>query len=286
MLKKHRLHVIHLTQYILEQYWQRNLEPLVSHLHKDIMWVGSMDEEYFHGKEAMLERLKENNSEMPPVYMDNQEYEVVHSDGNTCIVVGRYRGYTKPESGILLCDKQRVTFVWEKIKAGDTEEFLIRHIHLSNILHFQAADERFPTRAGKENYEYMQRILAERSRNEVVTIKDENLVNRVVNYTDIMYIVADHNYIILHLADEQEDVRMRGNLSAFVKGLPPAFVQASRSFCINKSYVRSLQGQNLIMIDGKEFKVPAAAKKQMREAVSGKGNPSAASVRSSQPARK
>lgn len=63
-----------------------------------------------------------------------------------------------------------MTFVWEKDKIKDNERLLIKHIHLSNILHIQDEDERFPTKAGKENYEYVMKIMAERSRNAVITV--------------------------------------------------------------------------------------------------------------------
>ena len=181
MIKKYCKKAMELTQYILEQYWQRNLEPLLSHIDDDILWIGSMDEEYLHGKQAMMKRIKENNNEMPLVYLDNQEYEIVQNTGRCCVVVGRYRAFTKPESGMLLSEKQRVTFVWEKDKTEDTEKLLIKHIHLSNILHIQDEDERFPTKAGKENYEYVMKIMAERSQNAVITVKDENHASRVIN---------------------------------------------------------------------------------------------------------
>ena len=37
MKKKNRTQVMYLTQHILEEYWQSNLEPLKEHLHKDII---------------------------------------------------------------------------------------------------------------------------------------------------------------------------------------------------------------------------------------------------------
>lgn len=263
MIKKYRLEAVALTQYILEQYWQGNLMPLVSHMHEDILWIGSMDEEYVHGKEDMIKRIKENNSEMPLVYLDNQEYEIVQNEGNTCVVAGRYRAYTKPESGMLLSEKQRVTFVWNKEKADDEEKLWIKHIHLSNVLHIQSEEERFPTRAGRENYEYVQRIMAERSADEVITVKDENLAKRVINYSDIMYIISDRNYIILYLANNQGKIRVRANLSAFVEKLPDGFVSVSRSYCVNCRYIKTLKKQELTMTDGEKFSVPAVSIKKI-----------------------
>lgn len=86
MIKKYCKKFLELTQYILEQYWQRNLEPLLSHIDDDILWIGSMDEEYLHGKQAMMKRIKENNNEMPLVYLDNQKYEIVQNTGRCCVL--------------------------------------------------------------------------------------------------------------------------------------------------------------------------------------------------------
>ncbi len=264
MLRKYAAQAVELTQYIIEEYWQKNPQPLIEHLHENILWIGSMNEEYFHGKDIMVHRIQENVNAMPMVYLDNQEYEVVQREGSSCVVVGRYRAYTQPESGILLSEKQRVTFVWEKAPTGQKPELLIRHIHLSNVLHIQEDDERFPTKAGKENYEYMMQVIAERSQGAVVAVKDVHGFTRIVNYSDIMYLTSDRNYIHLYMSHNNEDIKVRSNLSTFSEKLPKGFLQPSRSFSINKSYVKSFDGRILTMIDGKEFRVPVIAVKRLR----------------------
>lgn len=268
MKKRNRTQVLYLTQHILEEYWQSNLTPLKEHIHKDILWIGSMDEEYIHGEEAMLKRLNENKNAMPLVFLDQQEYGIVHNEGNTCVVAGRYRAFTKPESGILLSEKQRVTFVWEKVKIGDQEEMQIKHLHLSNILHIQSEDERFPTQAGKENYEYLKRIMAERSRDEVISVKDGNGVSRILNYSDIMYLKADGNYVHIILANGQENLRIRGTLSTLMAKLPEeGFIKVSRSLGINRSYVKSVYGNKLIMMDKEVFQIPATVCVSVKKAI-------------------
>lgn len=141
ILKNYCNQTLELTQYILEQYWQRNIEPLLSYISDDIFWIGFMDEGYLHVKEAMVKRIQENIQEIPIVYLDEQEYKVVQDESNDCIIVGSYKAYTKLESKIIFSEKQRITFVWIKEK----EKLLIKHIHLSNALHIQEYDERFPT---------------------------------------------------------------------------------------------------------------------------------------------
>ncbi len=270
MIRKYAAKAVELTQHIVKEYWQKNAEPLIEHLHENILWIGSMNEEYFHGKTVMINRIRENIEAMPMVYLDNQEYEVVQRSGDSCVVVGRYRAYTKPESGILLSEKQRVTFVWEKAPKGQKPELLIRHIHLSNVLHIQEEDERFPTKSGKENYEYMIQVATERSQGAVVAVKDVSGLTRIINYSDIMYLTSDRNYIHLFLSHNNEDIKVRSNLSTFSEKLPTGFFQPSRSFSINKSYVKSFDGRILTMIDGKEFRVPVIAVKNLRAYLRGK----------------
>ncbi len=269
MIRKYATQAVELTQHIMEEYWQKNPEPLIEHLHENVLWIGSMNEEYLHGKDIMVHRIKENINAMPLVYLDNQEFEVVQRSGLSCVVVGRYRAYTQPESGLLLSEKQRVTFVWEKAPTGQKPELQIRHIHLSNVLHIQEEDERFPTKAGKENYEYMMQVVTERSQGAVVAVKDVRGLSRIVNYSDIMYLISDKNYIHLYMSHNNEDIKVRSNLSTFSEKLPKGFFQASRSFTVNKSYIESFDGRILTMIDGKKLRVPVIIVRRLREFLRG-----------------
>lgn len=95
--------------------------------------------------------------------------------------------------------------------------------------------------------------------------KDENHANRVINYSDILYIISDHNYIVIHIANELGTIKVRGILSAFSEKLTESFIHSGRSLCFNKNYVKMLKGRNLEMIDGRQFVIPATAIKKVRE---------------------
>lgn len=125
---------VELTQRIMEKYWLGDITLLLDYLSEDVLWIGSTNQEYIHGKDKMIERLNQNHEEMPHVYLDEQEYEAVYNDSKTCTVVGRYRAFTNPKQcGLALSEKQRFTFLWVKEK----DKVLIKHIHLSNILKMQ-----------------------------------------------------------------------------------------------------------------------------------------------------
>ena len=61
--------------------------------------------------------------------------------------------------------------------------------------------------------------MAERSRDEVISVKDGNGVSRILNYSDIMYLRADGNYVHIILANGQENLRIRGTLSTLMEKL-------------------------------------------------------------------
>lgn len=50
MLLKQKVETIKLTQYIMEQYWQKNYEPLIEHVCDNVLWIGPLEDEYVHGK--------------------------------------------------------------------------------------------------------------------------------------------------------------------------------------------------------------------------------------------
>ena len=54
MIRKYATQAVELTQHIMEEYWQKNPEPLIEHLHENVLWIGSMNEEYLHGKDLCI----------------------------------------------------------------------------------------------------------------------------------------------------------------------------------------------------------------------------------------
>lgn len=256
MIKKYCLQALELTKYIIEKYWQGEQWPLIQYISPDILWIGSTNSEYIHGSEEMIARLKKNKAAMPPVFLDEQEYEIVDNQAASCLIVGRYRAFTKQESGMLLSEKQRITFYWVKVSENGKEFLKIKHIHLSNVLKMQDEEEFFPTKFGKENYDMMRNLMAERSLGEVITVKDTDKVVRIINYSQIMYIEADRNYINISISKKNNKIRTRMNLSAVSKLLPTYFVELGRSSIVNKYYVREMKDREINMVDGKVFHIP------------------------------
>ena len=164
MLLQQQVETIKLTQYIMEQFWQKNYEPLIEHANDNILWIGPLEDEYVYGKKAMVDKIMEKNDERPLVYLDDQEYEGLRSEGNISVVVGKYRAYTKLESGVISSEKQRVTFMWERVKKDDEVQLLITHIHISNIFHTKDDDKLFSSKDGREITSIYRKLLQNTAR--------------------------------------------------------------------------------------------------------------------------
>ena len=57
MIRGQRQRTLDLTQRILEEYWAGKKHLLYQYMDPDIVWIGSMDEEYIQGADNMRAHL-------------------------------------------------------------------------------------------------------------------------------------------------------------------------------------------------------------------------------------
>lgn len=241
---------LELTSYLLCQYWHLNPELFISHLHKNVLWIGSMDSEYIHGAENVKTRIYENRDAMVDVYLKDEEYEIIYSDSISCLIVGRYTAYTKPETGQILSEKQRVTFEW----VLENKELKIIHLHLSNILHIQQEKEKFPTIAGKTTYEYVKMILRRQNGFSRICVKDVNGIQIFITEYDIIYIESDGNYINIHCIDKI--IRCHMTLKKMMDLLSENFISIGRKFIINSENIIEISNSTIKLLNDNEVQVP------------------------------
>lgn len=249
MLKSDVERALELSRRCIEEYWQGNADFVIEHLHPQVFWIGSMDNEYLHGAEKIKERFYLNKAQSPQVYLDEEEFRVVAREGNQCVVVGRWRAYTLPESGYVLSEKQRVTFVWVKAQ----QLLQIMHIHLSNTLHIQDEGEYFPIKAGKESYAYLKKLLHAADEEQSLIKKDIDGVMRVIKFKELLYLLADANYVELKTVNGQ--FRIRSTMGALEKLLPKFFYKLRRGVIINKNFVQQEIDGLVVLEDGAGFRV-------------------------------
>ena len=252
MIRGQRQRTLDLTQRILEEYWAGKKHLLYQYMDPDIVWIGSMDEEYIQGADNMRAHLDQLQKGRPVVCLDQEEFQVVSNDVKTCTVAGRYRAYTNPERGEVRSEKQRVTFCWRY----ENKELKIVHIHLSNADFPQEGGKQFPLQDSDENKEFMKMLMTQRSQSAMLTVKVCSGVTRVIDYTNIIYIKPAHNYSVIMCAEGEREIRVRQTLCELAEKLPNRFMQVSRSCVVNLHYVNRLEGRWLLLEDGTQLKVP------------------------------
>lgn len=158
MTQKTAEQAVAMTQLLMEEFFNNNLDYVLNRLHSQIVWIGAAAGEYYKGyQEVRSELLK--LSDIPRCILTNQEYRLIFQDALTCTVAGTYVGYTSPESKEIFSARQRVTFLW--IEEGNSLKIL--HMHVSNPLELQEPEENFPHKAGSLTYQYMEKLLKEKS---------------------------------------------------------------------------------------------------------------------------
>lgn len=104
------------------------------------------------------------------------------------------------------------------------------------------------------------------SRKEVKKITQMVIKNHIVlkdktkvYINDLMYIKAEDHYIRVYTSDGKNHL-VRGKLSDLETQLPPNFLRTQRSYITNRNYVKQVQRQFLILINGTQ--IPISRKHQ------------------------
>ena len=100
-----------------------------------------------------------------------------------------------------------------------------------------------------------------KSRKEVKKITQMVIKNHIVlkdktkvYINDLMYVKAEDHYIRVYTSDGKNHL-VRGKLSDLETQLPPNFVRTHRSYITNRNFVRQIQRQFLVLMDGTEIPI-------------------------------
>lgn len=247
---------LQLTEQILQEYYFRQPGRLFTHLDGEVVWIGAAAGQYVRGADKVRQYILGIVETMPKVYIHSARYEIVADDTSMCVVSGEYIARTGEECEILLEEKQRVTFVWKIRKDGEKEQPVILHIHVSNILHIQEEDEKFPVRAGKQTYKYMKRILENREKDQEILIKDSKGILYKKNLSQVLYIKSNRNYVEIYCKDEKEPIICRRTLSDIEENCPEYFTRAGRSVIVNVRNIACVKEMKVIFKDNSEVEIP------------------------------
>lgn len=233
----------------MTEHYRANHDILLQHIDKNCLWIGSCDSEYYMGRDKIVEILKEEQGDLPPITLILKEFHCVSQDRNSCTIVGRYVGITDEASGEIFSDRQRVTFCWKE----QNNELKLMHMHVSNPLQIVKENEIFPHQVSKYTGEYMERLIEERTkRMGSIYVKDTNNVNHRVQVGKIIYLEAFNNETLIHTTDG--DIFARVPMSVLEKSTSEMeskiITRVHKSFCVNKYYVDNIQRYELKLHGG------------------------------------
>ncbi|MCC0651916.1 sensor domain-containing diguanylate cyclase [Clostridioides sp. ES-S-0001-03] len=159
-----------LVRHILMSFYvNRDINEVLRYLSKDITWIGPGEQEFLTSFNEIKDYFYAGQNEVPSCDMNNETFEVVSEDKYRCIVVGKYTIRTKENDQMILEVCQRCTF--EIIE--NNGQLLVRHMHISNPYSEMQVDEFFPNKIGTQSYDYLQRLLKEKT--EVIEMITNNI---------------------------------------------------------------------------------------------------------------
>lgn len=159
-----------LVRHILMSFYvNRDIDEVLRYLSKDITWIGPGEQEFLTSFNEIKDYFYAGQNEVPSCDMNNETFEVVSEDKYRCMVVGKYTIRTKENDQMVLEVCQRCTF--EIIE--NNGQLLVRHMHISNPYSEMQVDEFFPNKIGTQSYDYLQRLLKEKT--EVIEMITNNI---------------------------------------------------------------------------------------------------------------
>lgn len=254
MRKDMQLECLHRTQELLEAWWEKNPDPFVEAMDEDIMWIASGKEEYYYGREECVKHCV-RLEDLPRVYLLGQEYSVVHSDKDTCVVAGRYVANTAPGEAMVLSETQRVTFVWKLREEG----LRIVHLHLSNALHILEDGEDFPRKAGLETAAYLERLMEGWTGGNTLAVMCAGRREYVVPLMDVLYVEANGECCRVYTRDGC--FSSVESFKSVTERLDESFFQIHRKIVVNLERVRLVEPGSVTLFQGTKLPV---AKRRMR----------------------
>ena len=228
---------------------------------ESVTWIGAEENEFLIGLEAVKQNFSELLLHLRSCHLLNQEFYVTQSGKNSCIVIGRYLVTTDETNDYFLQAQQRCTFVWER-KQGMNK---IMHIHVSNPMGELkvAKGERFVNTIGYMANKYIERNFKKKFLGKQITITDANGAIRFIYLSEIIYVNAQRNDLLIVTSGEKIHAKM--NISEFMELADKSFIKVHRSYAINTDFMSKLERYTVTMKNGEQIPVPVKKYNEIRD---------------------
>ena len=219
-------------------YCEHDLDKILPLFHETLTWIGAGEDQICYDCETIKDFFLRTYAEkaVPDCIITDEDYRLVSWDEHSCLVAGRCWIATKPETGYVLRAHQRVTFSYKLVDG----ELKITLIHISNPYADMREGEDFPEQIGRQSYEYLQRLLVEKTRQIALlnsTVSSGLKANWDDEYYSLFY-VNEGLCRMLGYTEEELMAKCRGRMTELVypPDLPQALTDCERCFANSLTY--------------------------------------------------
>ena len=219
-------------------YCEHDLDKILPLFHETLTWIGAGEEQICYDYKMIKDFFIRTYAEkaVPDCIITDEDYRLVSWDEHSCLVAGRCWIATKPETGYVLRAHQRVTFSYKLVDG----ELKITLIHISNPYADMREGEDFPEQIGRQSYEYLQRLLVEKTRQIALlnsTVSSGLKANWDDEYYSLFY-VNEGLCRMLGYTEEELMAKCRGRMTELVypPDLPQALADCERCFANSLTY--------------------------------------------------
>ena len=219
-------------------YCEHDLDKILPLFHETLTWIGAGEEQICYDYKMIKDFFIRTYAEkaVPDCIITDEDYRLVSWDEHSCLVAGRCWIATKPETGYVLRAHQRVTFSYKLVDG----ELKITLIHISNPYADMREGEDFPEQIGRQSYEYLQRLLVEKTRQIALlnsTVSSGLKANWDDEYYSLFY-VNEGLCRMLGYTEEELMAKCRGRMTELVypPDLPQALTDCERCFANSLTY--------------------------------------------------
>ena len=219
-------------------YCEHDLDKILPLFHETLTWIGAGEDQICYDYETIKDFFLRTYAEkaVPDCIITDEDYRLVSWDEHSCLVAGRCWIATKPETGYVIRAHQRVTFSYKLVDG----ELKITLIHISNPYAEMREGEDFPAQIGRQSYEYLQRLLVEKSRQIALlnsTVSSGLKANWDDEYYSLFY-VNEGLCRMLGYTEEELMAKCRGRMTELVypPDLPQALTDCERCFANSLTY--------------------------------------------------
>lgn len=219
-------------------YCEHDLDKILPLFHETLTWIGAGEDQICYDCETIKDFFLRTYAEkaVPDCIITDEDYRLVSWDEHSCLVAGRCWIATKPETGYVIRAHQRVTFSYKLVDG----ELKITLIHISNPYADMREGEDFPEQIGRQSYEYLQRLLVEKTRQIALlnsTVSSGLKANWDDEYYSLFY-VNEGLCRMLGYTEEELMAKCRGRMTELVypPDLPQALTDCERCFANSLTY--------------------------------------------------